>query len=139
MTIIVTGHGKFATGLQSSLKLITGLDQVIHTVDFTEEMSADDLAESLLKIKKKSKDETLIFADIPGGTPFNQSVLLKSKYDDVEVIAGTNLPLLIEVVLSSQSISKETINDFIETGQKGILHYSDSSTRSDVSQNEEGI
>lgn len=139
MTIIVTGHGEFATGLRSSLKLITGMEKAVIAVDFTEGMSSDDLFDTLSSIRESSDDEVLLFADIPGGTPFNQSVLLKSKYDGIEIIAGTNLPILIEAVLTSEPLESEKIKEFIETGKDGILHYTGAIDRSTKNNNEDGI
>ena len=41
--IVVTGHGNFATGLTSSVKLIAGMPECYQTVDFVQENSVDDL------------------------------------------------------------------------------------------------
>ena len=40
--LIVTGHGNFATGLTSSLKLIAGDPQYYVAVDFPQEYSVED-------------------------------------------------------------------------------------------------
>lgn len=139
MTIIVTGHGKFASGLQSSLKLITGMEQSVKALDFTEGMSSDDLFHTLVSIKESADDKILIFADIPGGTPFNQSVMLKSKYDGIEIIAGTNLPILIEAVLASEPFDSEKISEFIETGKNGLLHYTGGNNENKANNDGDGI
>ena len=45
--IVVTGHGNFATGLESSLKLIYGGSSHIKFVDFVEGESTDTLKANL--------------------------------------------------------------------------------------------
>ena len=45
--LIVTGHGNFATGLQSSLRLIAGEKENMCFVDFEEKDSVEDLAGKL--------------------------------------------------------------------------------------------
>ena len=46
--VIVTGHGNFATGLTSSVKLIAGSPENYVPVDFTQDKSTDDLERELL-------------------------------------------------------------------------------------------
>ena len=48
--IVVTGHGNFATGLESSLKLIYGGSSHIKFVDFVEGESTDTLKANLLSL-----------------------------------------------------------------------------------------
>lgn len=68
MKFIITGHGNFATGLTSSVKLITGLEKALMAVDFEESMSSEDLKEKLTKEIESDQEETVvIFTDIAGG------------------------------------------------------------------------
>lgn len=50
--LIVTGHGNFATGLTSSLKLIAGEPKNYVAVDFLESYSVDDLEREFKKWSK---------------------------------------------------------------------------------------
>ena len=40
----------------------------------------------------------LVFTDLLGGTPFNQSMMIAQDVDNVEVLTGTNLPMVIELL-----------------------------------------
>ncbi len=54
--IIVVGHGKFASGLQSSLELFVGKQEEHNFIDFTKKMSEIDLQKKLpLKLEKKKQ------------------------------------------------------------------------------------
>ena len=97
--LLVSGHGNFATGLASSLKLLAGEQANAKFVDF-DGQSGDDLkvkiAETLETMKEY--DGVLVLTDLPGGTPYNKSVELKlekAAEQTIEVMAGTNLPLLL--------------------------------------------
>ena len=98
--LIITGHGHFATGLGSSLKLITGNTENIVYVDFEEAHSTEVLTENLNKALDELKgcEGVLVLADLAGGSPFKCAV--ECKYarpeQNVEVVAGTNLPMLVE-------------------------------------------
>mgnify|MGYP000562147186 CR=1 FL=1 len=54
--LIVTGHGNFASGLTSSLKLIAGEPKNYVAVDFLESYSVDDLERELTKALDELKD-----------------------------------------------------------------------------------
>ena len=77
--LIVTGHGHFATGLTTSLNLIAGDAKDYVAVDFEATDSTDDLA---------------------GGTPFKTAVEIGFPKGNVEVVAGTNLGMLVEINLT---------------------------------------
>lgn len=125
MNYIITGHGHFSTGLQSSVKLITGLGDKLAAIDFEENMSSEDLKAKLVdQLNSNGENEqTIIFTDIAGGTPFNQSVLLKNDNDNIEVIAGTNLPILVEAVLSQERESEPLSRQLVDSGKNNIKKY----------------
>ena len=97
--LLVTGHGHFATGLNSSLELIAGAQTNVAYVDFESEHSIEVLKANLTKAfdSLKEYDGVLVLSDLPGGSPFKTAVELKYERQDqaIEVIAGTNLTLLI--------------------------------------------
>ena len=97
--LLVTGHGHFATGLNSSLELIAGAQPNVALVDFEADHSIEVLKDNLTKAldSLKEYDGVLVLSDLPGGSPFKTAVELKFERPDqaIEVIAGTNLPLLI--------------------------------------------
>lgn len=97
--LLVTGHGHFATGLNSSLELIAGAQPNVALVDFEADHSIEILKDNLTKAldSLKEYDGVLVLSDLPGGSPFKTAVELKYERMDqpIEVIAGTNLPLLI--------------------------------------------
>ena len=104
--VLVTGHGNFASGLLSSMKLIVGRQEKVVGVDFLEEEGTDVLKENIRLALKSLGDEVLVLTDIAGGSPYMNSVMLKQEFENmhIEVISGTNIPMLLEVVLG-RSIS----------------------------------
>lgn len=141
MKFIITGHGNFATGLTSSVKLITGLEKALMAVDFEESMSSEDLKEKLTKEIESDQEETVvIFTDIAGGTPFNQSVLLRNGNDNIEIVAGTNLPILVEAVLSQEKETDALLSKLVASGQNNIKRYEEQSNKKTQDTNgDEGI
>lgn len=142
MVFIITGHGHFATGLLTSVKLITGMESNFKAIDFEESMSSEDLNKRLKTIIDRTarSESIIIFTDIAGGTPFNQSVLLKKERNNIQVVAGTNLPILVEAALSPKEKSESFLSDILISGKSSIKEYTTKETASKVEiENEEGI
>ena len=127
--IIVTGHGHFATGLTSSLHLITGITENVVAVDFEADHSTMTLKINLEKafVELKECDGVLVLADLPGASPFNNAVIYKSEQNEqkIEVLAGTNLPMLIEAttIMAAYEEPMELVENVLETGKESIVHF----------------
>lgn len=125
--LIVTGHGNFATGLTSSLALIAGEPEHYVAVDFLAEYSIDDLERELNKAFDKLKDceGILVLSDLGGGSPFKTAVTIGYPKGNVEILAGTNLPMLIEVNMGRKFIEElPTLTDMaMNTGKDQVVRY----------------
>lgn len=125
--IIVTGHGNFATGLTSSLELIAGPQENYEVVDFVEEDGVEQLS-AKLNVALDALSDTdgiLVLSDLAGGSPFKTAVVCSIDRPNVEVIAGVNLPLLIEASLTKAF--QEDVQSFAQslllTGKDQILKF----------------
>lgn len=124
--LLVTGHGHFATGLGSALQLIAGENPSIVYVDFEADHSTETLTANLNRgfDQLRDCDGVLVLSDLLGGSPFKCSV--ECKYarpdQDIEVVAGSNLPMLIEASMSMPMYDKAmTMADaVIASGQSFI-------------------
>ena len=119
--IIITGHGKFASGLKSSLNLIVGDYEFLKVVDFTEDKTPKELKEEIKCLFKNYSDKKIyIFTDLGGGTPFKVSSEIALENSNIEVFCGTNLPMLVESTMM-KSLGREIDSDLIkETGVNSI-------------------
>ncbi|CQR46281.1 PTS system mannose-specific EIIAB component [Paraliobacillus sp. PM-2] len=123
--IVISGHGQFASGIYSSIQLIAGEQQEMKAVDFKEGMNVESLKSALNHAVEEVEqgDGVVIFTDIPGGTPFNQSVILSTEKNNIKVIAGTNLPAILDGVFSRNSGLEAFTSKVIESGQSGLQMY----------------
>ncbi|OCG02158.1 PTS galactosamine/N-acetylgalactosamine transporter subunit IIA [Gilliamella sp. wkB112] len=127
ISIILTGHGQFAFGLYSAAELIVGPQENFKTVDFTQEMSTDELSEQLQHaINQLPKESEILFlTDLLGGSPFRSSVELAMQRKGCEVIVGTNLQMLTQVLMEKDEY--KTITELATValgwGKQGILSF----------------
>ncbi|OTA42325.1 MAG: PTS N-acetylgalactosamine IIA subunit [Symbiobacterium thermophilum] len=122
---IVTGHGEFAGGLAQALTMIAGEQEHFEAVPFRETEPLDGFAERMKAALQRllgQTDGVLIFTDLLGGTPFRTAMLAAAGHENVAVLTGTNLPMLIEIGLmrSAQSDVQALARTAEEAGRAGI-------------------
>ena len=127
--ILITGHGHFATGLGSSLQLITGITENVALVDFEADHSTDTLKANLHKAMDSLNecDGILVLSDLAGGSPFNNASMCMAERPDqrIEVVAGTNLPMIIEgaSMMGAYDDPLELAETLIPTGKDYIVRF----------------
>ena len=140
--IIVTGHGNFATGLTSSLNLIAGFPENYEAVDFVAEDGVEELRAKLNAAMDKLHDCSgiIVFSDLAGGSPFKTAVEVKmTRSENIEVLAGTNLGMLIEISMARGFINDlSSLSDMaLNTGKDQVIKYTFTERKEEVS--EDGI
>lgn len=124
--ILITGHGDFAKGLLSSLNMIAGEQEQIHAISFDENENLEGYQAKVTEAIDTLLVETkgvVVCADLLGGTPFRTAMLSSVGYANVEVITGTNLPMLLEsTVLRYTDSATALANLIVENGKTGIQH-----------------
>ena len=140
---ILTGHGQFSNGLKSALDMIAGPQQAFEIVPF-EEAGAGEYGDKLreaVKAMRAQTDGVLVFCDLMGGTPFNQSMMITAEQDNISVVAGTNLPMLIDIVMSrtEDSTIEDLVSEAVEVGKEGVCHMALTADSDDEDEDGEGI
>ena len=139
--IIVTGHGKFATGFISALELIAGVQNNIIGVDFLEEDTTESLKNMIEDAINKLGNEVLVLSDLAGASPFRAAVELSHKIKDknIKIISGTNLGMLLEVTLCREGMnSSELLEMAINSGHDSIKIF-EMKNIEETMEDEEGI
>lgn len=123
--IIVTGHGRFAEGITSSINLIAGPQENYVAVNFEHEV--DELESDLNAAIQSLKDCSgiIIFTDLAGGSPYKTAAMIAANHENVEIIAGTNLPMLAEIVMSRSFMDdvKSMAEMAVNTGKDMISRF----------------
>ena len=125
--LLVTGHANFGTGITSSVNLIAGEQEAYQAVDFLPEYSTEDLTREITKALDELNDceGVIIFTDLMGGTPFNVSAQIGHGKENIRIVAGTNLPMLVEIVMSRKFMDNldELVDSVLETGKEQVTKY----------------
>lgn len=141
--IIVTGHGDFAKGLTSAVELIAGAQPQYEVVTFRQDKTPEVLnADIRAAIQNVDQgDGVLIFTDLLGGTPFKESAMITTEVQNVEVLAGTNLAMLLEASL--MRMGEVEVTDFAislaQTGAAQVSRFEMPSASDNEDEDEDGI
>src|SRR5258708_38919994 len=111
---LVATHGTFAAGVKSSLDIIIGETDNIWLIQayVDENVSVETELKQILE-QLNDDDELIVFSDILGGSITNQ-VLQHLLRPNIYIVAGFNLPLLIEILLADKEAPiDEVINSTI--------------------------
>lgn len=99
VNLIIASHGDFAKGILMSGSMIFGEQENVEVVTFLPNEGPDDLdkhfQEALAKFN--NDNQVLFLVDLWGGSPFNRASLIqKQNPEKMAIVAGLNLPMLIE-------------------------------------------
>jgi fructoselysine and glucoselysine-specific PTS system IIA component len=97
---LIATHGALASGFRSSLEMIAGAGDSVHLIQaYLDESKPVNEELANLFGSTGSEEEWVVFSDLLGGSITNQ-LIQAAAGKNVHIIAGFNLPLLLEVVLS---------------------------------------
>ena len=123
--IIIASHGEFASGILQSGEMIFGAQENVKAVTLMPSEGPDDVKAKMKEAiaSFENQDEVLFLVDLWGGTPFNQAnSLFEDHKDKWAIVAGMNLPMLIEAFASrfSMNSAQEIAAHILGTAKEGV-------------------
>ena len=121
---ILTGHGTFAVGVGAALEMVGGPQTDFECVTFLEDEATEfpaKIADAISGMAERC-GEVVVFCDLMGGTPFNQAMMVAATTPGVQVVAGVNLPMLLECLpfRMQDTTADEVVATALEIGRMGI-------------------
>jgi len=120
---LIAAHGSFSSGIKSSLDIIIGKMENVFIIDAYVDgnKSIEDELNAILG-KVQADDELIVFSDLMGGSITNQ-ILRYGLRDNVHVISGMNLPLLIDIMLADADTPvKDVIENAISIAREQVVY-----------------
>ena len=121
--VVVAAHGALADALVDTARLVVPTIGKVAAVGITD---TDDSARYEKRLRQAVEQVSggggvLLLTDMFGGTPSNLGLTLHD-YGNVEVLTGTNLPMLIKALqLSGRSVSlQDAASEIRRYGQRSI-------------------
>jgi fructoselysine/glucoselysine PTS system EIIA component len=120
---LIAAHGSFSSGIKSSLDIIIGKMENVFIIDAYVDgnKSIEDELNAIL-VNVQADDELLVFSDLMGGSITNQ-ILRYGLRENVHVVSGMNLPLLIDIMLADADTPvKDVIENAISIAREQVVY-----------------
>lgn len=118
--ILIAAHGTFASGAESTVQFLLG--NVGNITCINAYVNPDEnLIETLETYfsQVQPEDQVIVLTDIKGGS-VNQKIVPYAVRDNVFLVAGFNLPLLVALAIAPEGVTKEEIKQYIEDSRSQI-------------------
>ncbi len=115
---IVAGHADFASGLVSAVELITGLGGVLIPLQ-VRGLCGDDI-QTLLRETLLASGARVIYTDLQAGSCTNAARRVQRDVPGVVLVAGANLPMLLDFALSRNADPGSAAVQSAEKGRAAV-------------------
>jgi mannose PTS system EIIA component len=122
--LVIATHGHLAQELVSTAEQIVGVMPQVATCSIEPSSAPDDIRSEMQKAiaSVETGEGVIVLADLVGGTPCNQSLMLCQKHH-IEVLTGVNLPMLLKLqsLRAGDLPLTEMAENLATYGQKNIV------------------
>ena len=122
LKILLVSHGRFAEGIKDAAEIIMGKQENLSFINaYTSDVPYEEQLSEYMTTFDSSTDKLIIVADLFGGS-VNQKTMLKVDLNQVILVTGLCLPLLLELLmLSEENATEESVRTIIELSREGLL------------------
>jgi hypothetical protein len=113
--IIIVTHSNFAEGIKNSVEMIAGKQDNFTAINFE---NGEDIEDLKNRISQKAEEYTskgldvIYITDLKGATPFNACLYVSTQIWG-PVVAGLCLPILLELVLTRDTMEIEDLSSYV--------------------------
>jgi PTS system mannose-specific IIB component len=124
IAIVIGTHGWAAEQLLKTAEMLLGEQENVGWIDFVPGENAETLIEKYnAQLEKLDTSKGVLFlVDTWGGSPFNAASRIVVDKEHYEVVAGVNIPMLVETLMSRDDnpTFDELVAHAVETGREGV-------------------
>lgn len=124
IAIMIGTHGWAAEQLLKTAEMLLGEQENVGWIDFVPGENAETLMEKYqTRLEEMDSAQGVLFlVDTWGGSPFNAASRLVVDKENYDVVAGVNIPMLVEVLMARDDnpTFDELVALAVETGREGV-------------------
>ncbi|HAV6913921.1 TPA: PTS mannose transporter subunit IIAB [Cronobacter sakazakii] len=124
IAIVIGTHGWAAVQLLKTAEMLLGEQENVGWIDFVPGENAETLIEKYnAQLEKLDTSKGVVFlVDTWGGSPFNAASRIVVDKPHYEVVAGVNIPMLVETLMARDDdpAFDELVAIAVETGREGV-------------------
>ena len=134
VAIVVGTHGDFSKEVISSAEMIFGEQPNVGYITFKPGESMEDLNIKYNEAMNQlyTEDGVLFMVDLFGGSPYNAASMIALKNDNMDVVAGVNLPMILGIFESMSFSNVEELRDVaVSAGIASVKSLKDTMKKAD--------
>ena len=116
--ILIASHGHMASGMKSSIEILTGMGAQIVAVDAYVDES--DYLPEIRQYVKNATGPAVIFTDLLGGS-VNQKVILECDHQNIFIVSQMNLAIVMAVLLDTEELTTQRLQELIKQSQVQLV------------------
>ena len=134
ISVIIGTHGMFSEEVLKSAEMIFGAQENVGIVTFKPGEGIENLVEKYNKLISEldSADGVLFMVDLFGGSPFNAASIIAMKNDNMEIVTGVNLPMILETLGSRDFSSLSELLAIAENSGKEAIRVLTKNLQTDI-------
>ncbi|MFT8337148.1 PTS sugar transporter subunit IIA [Schleiferilactobacillus harbinensis] len=114
--ILVASHGHLASGLQSSIQILTGMGDQLQVIDAYIDNS--DYTQQINQfVTAVGEQPAIIFTDLQGGSVNQKVVLAVAGHPNIMVVTQMNLAIILAVLLDNEPLTPAHLDDLVNQSQ----------------------
>lgn len=125
IAIIIATHGVAAEQLLKTTEMLIGEQENVAFIDFVPGENAETIMgkyQQKLATDLAHCDQVLFLVDTWGGSPFNAASRVADGKDNMDIVTGVNVPMLVETFMARDDDPslQELVEIALETGRGGV-------------------
>ncbi|MGL5885993.1 MAG: PTS sugar transporter subunit IIA [Bombilactobacillus sp.] len=120
---LIASHGKLASGLKSSLEVLTGIKDNVTVINAYLADQPVNVAQEVQKFLKtlNKEDIGIIFTDLVGGSVNREVVEQTKDLKQVFVVSSVNLPTILAVVLDQEPMNVAHLKELVASAPVEVM------------------
>lgn len=120
--IILISHGRLSEGMYHSVTMIVGENKQLSYLGMMEGENPSVVSDRVKEMAiQEPETQFIVIADLFGGSVCNACISLLN-YQNIKLLAGMNMGLVIELLLAPQPLSDQEISEKIQVTNEGIKY-----------------
>lgn len=132
MKVLLVSHAYMAKGVKSSVELILGPQENLYAMSAYVDQDIPFEKEIKDFLSENTNEKIVILTDLLGGSVNNEILQLVANMENVILLTGMNLIMVMSVLLATDDTIDEQIDDIIDGSKNGILRCSQVDIESDA-------
>lgn len=122
--LLIATHGYLADGVKSSINILCGeKSEVTYLNAYVEDGDIKENVKDFFN-EYKAEDEVIVFTDLYGGS-VNQICAEYINKENVHLISGFNLALVLELLYKDEPLTNEVIRKEVENARNQLVYVND--------------